>query len=187
VYATSGGNYAMLDWGTVLYGPGLLDEIARSAHYVSMVSPNGRRFAAPTNPVKEVVWITIDADTLAKSGSLPHYFDLSQGTLAERSTACLVLRLRQGPFIEIATMDKTPVMYQPNWGTGHPQFVSEDLLVVLGPENLDVTLLTAVVFTEPGGWNDWTHISTSGDGRRMAVTRAFLGHWHVKFEQVTAD
>jgi hypothetical protein len=185
VFATSEGNYAVLDGGTILYGPGLVDEVFRSPHFVSMVSPNGRRFAARTNPVRGTVWIAIDADTLAESGTLPHFYD---GTLAEQSTAQVVLRAGQGPSVEIATMDKTPAMYQPNWGKGRPYFVSENVLVVRGPERFDVITIDGQrLFTEPGGWNDGTHISTSRDGRRMAVTRErYSGHWQLlKSEQVT--
>jgi len=87
VFATAGGNYAVLDKGTVLYGPGLVDEVARSPHWVAMLAPNGRRPAASTNPVKEVDWITIDAETLAKTGVIPSFY---VGSLAERSVARLV-------------------------------------------------------------------------------------------------
>ncbi|HUD71389.1 MAG TPA: hypothetical protein VMQ62_05460, partial [Dongiaceae bacterium] len=52
VFATASGNYAIHDGGTVLYGPGLVEEIARSPIWVGMISQGGRRFAAPIRAVK---------------------------------------------------------------------------------------------------------------------------------------
>lgn len=186
VFATDGGNYAVLDKGTVVYGPGLVDEVARSPQWVSLVSPNGRRFAASTHPVKETVWITMDAETLAETGVISAFHE---GSLAERSIATLVVGRQQGPLVEIETIGRDPVIYQPKWGTGYPVFASENVVVVLGPDCFDViTIDGELLFSGPGGWQEETHISTSRDGRRMAVTRGhYSGHMRreLKSEQVT--
>jgi hypothetical protein len=188
VFATANGNYALIEKGTVLYGPGLTEEIARSPHYVTMVSPSGGRFASSRSMGKEV-WMTMDAATLTDTGVVP-YFDFNRSSIADRSIARLVLGLQQGPHVEISTEGRSPVIYQrlgPQQDYS-PRFVSEEVLAVVSEDRIDViTVDGKLLFSVPEGWDSGTHICSSRDGRRMAVTQErYSGHWQLlESERVT--
>lgn len=188
VLATASGNYAIHDKGTVLYGSGLAEEIARSPHWVEKISQGGARFAAPTRPVKAEVWISMDAETLAEAGVLQG-FQRNRSSLSDHRLASLVLRAGQEPAIEIESIDAKPVRYLFPAGEKWPVFVSETRLVVVGMPRSDLVGIDgALVLSGLAGWEPHqVRVTPSRGGRRMAVTEgSYSGHWSLlKAERIT--
>jgi hypothetical protein len=185
VFPTITGNYAILRHGTVLYGPGLGKEIARSPHGVMMISPGGGRFVASTRPVKEVVWVTMDAATLTETGVLRRFY---KGSISDTSVADLFLGLDNGPFIRIETDGREPVDYVTGVPAGSPAFVSDNTLLVVFPDRFElISTSGARLLSGPHGYQDGVRVTASRDGRRMAITHErYSGHWSViKYEEVT--
>ena len=186
VYGTFQGNYAILRKGTVLYGRGLVEEIAQSPHEVVEMSPAGGRYLARTRPdKKKEVWITVDAESLRDQGVLPGFHE---GSISDESVASVHLGLPNSPLVRIERAGKAPVDYSRGYPGGSPHFVSEDAILIDFPERFEIISAEGKRFlSKSHGEEDDIHVTAARDGRRMAITRdRHSGHWsELEFEQIT--
>jgi len=172
LFATSNGKYAVVtDSGMMVYSEGLQSVIATGTHQADKVSPDGRYLSGYENIPGHGVVILIDAETLKPNGG--RFQDIYAWSIANNRVAYSALRGEKG-LAMIQDIGKRVPEYETDCKNIRPNFITSDLLAVLGCERLDIVSLTSrktSTFTLKGA--DAFFVGASRDGSRFAVIQAF--------------
>jgi hypothetical protein len=173
VFASADGKYAVIDHGTRLYSAGLTAEVARTTKTVKCASPDGGRFAAVFRPNKAEEWAALSSESLDEQGML---IDVASLSISDDSISG-TRRTRSGSSeIVIESPDRAPVIYTPMWGSGHPQFVSNAIILVTGPRNYDAISKEGKRIYTGTLSDDQPYITASRAGNRVAIVeRSYSG------------
>jgi len=172
LFATSTGKYAIVtESGMALYSQGLQRAVATGAHTADKVSPDGRYLSASESIPGHGVTIFIDAETLEPNGT--QFQDIYVWSIADNRVAYSAFRGAQGVVLVKGIVKQIPE-YETDCKGARPNFITSDLLAVLGCERLDVVSLTSgKTFTSTLNGADAFFAAASRDGSRFAVIQAF--------------
>ena len=172
LFATSTGKYAVVTKaGMALYSQGLQSAVATGTHTADKVSPDGRYLSATESIPGHGVTIFIDADTLKPNGT--QFQDIYVWSIADNRVASDAFR-GEGGVVLIRDISKKVPEYQTDCKGARPNFITSDLLAVLGCERLDVVSLTSgKTFTSTLKGAEAFFAAVSRDGNRFAVIQAF--------------
>ena len=172
LFATSSGKYAVVtEAGMTLYSQGLQSAIATGIHTADKVSPDGRYLSAPESIPGHGVTIFIDAETLKPNGT--RFQDTYVWSIADNRIAYSAFRGKEGVVLVGDNIRQLPE-YQTDCKDVRPNFITSDLLAVLGCERLDVVSLTSgKTFTFALRGSEAFFAAASRDGTRFAVMQVF--------------
>ncbi|HKN61178.1 MAG TPA: hypothetical protein VJW93_08380 [Candidatus Acidoferrales bacterium] len=172
LFATSTGKYAVVSQaGMALYSQGLQSAIATGTHTADKASPDGRYLSATESIPGHGVTILIDAETLKPNGT--QFQDLYVWSIADNRVASSAFRGEKGVVL-VKDSPKQEPEYETDCKGTRPNFITSDLLAVLGCERLDVVSLTSgKTFTSTLNGADAFFAALSRDGNRFAVIQAF--------------
>jgi hypothetical protein len=172
LFATSNGKYAVVtDAGMALYSEGLQSAVATGAHTADKVSPDGRYLSASESIPGHGVTIFIDAETLKPSGT--QFQDVYVWSIADNRVAYSAFRREKGVVLVKDIVKQMPE-YETDCKGVRPNFITSDLLAVIGCERLDVVSLTSgKTFTSTLKGADALFAAVSRDGSRFAVIQVF--------------
>ena len=172
LFATSTGKYAVVtEAGMALYSQGLQRVVATGAHTADKVSPDGHYLSASESIPGHEVTIFIDAETLKPNGT--QFQDLYVWSIADNRVASSAFRGEKG-VVFVKDIVKQMPEYESDCKGARPNFVTSDLLAVLGCERLDVVSLTSgKTFTAILKGADAFFAAASRDGSRFAVMQVF--------------
>jgi hypothetical protein len=173
LFATFNGKYAVVtEAGMTVYSQGLQSAIATGAHTADKVSPDGRYLSASESIPGHGVTIFIDAETLKPNGT--QFQDIYVWSIADNRVAYSAFRGEKGVVLVKDIIKQVPE-YETDCKDVRPNFITTDLLAVLGCERLDVVSLTSgKTFTSTLKGADAFFAASSRDGSRFAVIQAFV-------------
>jgi len=172
IFATSSGKYAVVtENGMALYSAGLQQVITKGTHVADKSSPDGRYLAASESIPGHGVTIFIDAETLKPTGT--EFRDTYVWSLAENRVAYYGLR-DGNAIVLLKDKNKQVPDYPTDCKAVRPNFITTDLLAVLGCEKLDVVSVSkGKIFSAPLEGADSFFAASSRDGKRFAVIQHF--------------
>ena len=172
LFATSNGKYAVVtQTGMTLYSQGLQNVIVTGAHTADKISPDGRYLSASEITPRHGVTVFIDAETLKPNGT--QFQDTYVWSIADNRVAYSAFRGESGVVLVKDSTRQLPE-YQTDCKEARPNFVTNDLLAVLGCERLDVVSLTGgKTFTPALKGADAFFAAASRDGNRFATIQVF--------------
>jgi hypothetical protein len=172
LFATSNGKYAVVtETGMALYSQGMQSSIATGAHAADKMSPDGRFLSASESIPGHGITIFIDAETLKPNGT--EFRDIYVWSIADNRVASSAFRDASGVVL-VNDKGKQVPEYETGCRGVRPNFITTDLLAVLGCEGVDVVSLTnGKTFTSPLKGADAFFAAASRDGKRFAVIQAF--------------
>jgi hypothetical protein len=172
LFATSNGKYAVVtEAGMALYSQGLRSAIATGIHTADKVSTDGRYLSASESIPGHGVTIFIDAETLKPNGA--QFQDVYVWSIADNRVASSAWRGEQGVVLVKDSSKQVPD-YQTDCKYVRPNFITSDLLAVLGCARLDVVSLTSgKTFTSALKGAEAFFAAASRDGTRFAVIQVF--------------
>jgi hypothetical protein len=172
LFATSNGNYAVVtEAGMTVYSQGLQSAIATGARSADKISPDGRYLSTSESIPGHGVTRFIDAETLKPNGT--QFQDIYVWSIADNRVASSAFRGERGVVLVNDIIKQMPE-YETDCKYVRPNFITNDLLAVLGCERLDVVSLTSgKTFTSTLKGTDAFFAASSRDGSRFAVIQAF--------------
>ena len=172
LFATANGKYAVVtEAGMALYSQGLQSAIGTGTHTADKVSPDGRYLSATESIPGHGVTVFIDAETLKPNGT--QFEDIYVWSIADNRVASSAFRDEKGVVLVRDSAKQEPE-YETDCKEARPNFITSDLLAVLGCERLDVVSLTrGKSFTSTLKGADAFFAAVSRDGSRFAVIQAF--------------
>jgi len=172
LFATSNGKHAVVtEAGMTLYSQGLQSAIATRAHTADKVSPDGRYLSASESIPGHGVTTFIDSETLKPNGT--QFQDIYVWSIADNRVAYSAFRGEKGVVL-IKDITKQMPEYETDCKDVRPNFITSNLLAVIGCERLDVVSLTGgKTFTSTLKGADAFFAGASRDGSRFAVIQVF--------------
>ena len=172
LFATANGKYGVVtEAGMALYSQGMQSAIVTGTHAADKVSPDGRYLSATESIPGHGVTIFIDAETLKPNGT--QFQDIYVWSIADNRVAYSAFRGEKGVVLVKDNTKQIPE-YETDCKDVRPNFITSDLLAVLGCERLDVVSLTSgKTFTSTLKRADAFFAAVARDGNRFAVIQAF--------------
>ena len=174
LFATSTGKYAVVtEAGMTLYSQGLQSIVATGIHVADKVSPDGRFLSATETIPGHGVTVFIEADSLKPNGT--EFRDVYVWSIADNRIAHSALRNRHGIVLIEDISKQTPEFETDCQNMDvRPNFITSDLLAVLGCGRLDlVSLRSGKVFSSAVEGEQAFFVAASRDGSRFAVMQIF--------------
>ena len=171
LFATSGGKYAVVtEAGMTLYSQGLQSAVATGARTADKVSPDGRYLSASESSPGHGVTVFMDAETLKPNGT--QFQDIYVWSIGDNRVAYSAFRGEKGVVL-VKDAGKQLPEYETDCRDVRPNFISSELLAVLGCERLEVVSLTSgKTFTSTLKGPDAFFAAVSRDGNRFVVIQA---------------
>jgi hypothetical protein len=173
LFATFNGKYAVVtEAGMALYSQGLQGATATGNLVADKISPDGRYLSASKTISGHDLTIFIDAETLKPNGT--EFRDIYVWSIADNRVASSAYHNENG--VVLVKDASVPVPeYQTDCKGVRPNFITSDLLALLGCQRLDVVSLTrGKIFTSPVEGADAYFAAVSHDGNRFAVIQEFV-------------
>jgi hypothetical protein len=173
LFATSTGKYAVVTQaGMAVYSHGLQNVLATGSHVADKASPDGRFLSATETIPGHGTTIFIDADTLKPNGA--EFRDVYVWSIADNRIASSALRNTNGIML-VTDVRKQLAEYETDCKDVRPNFISSDLLAVLGCQRVDVvSLARGKVFSSTVEGDEIFFATASRDGSRFAIIQIFV-------------
>lgn len=173
LFATFTGKYAVVTQaGMAVYSQGLQNILATGSHVADKASPDGHFLSATETIPGHGTTIFIDADTLKANGT--EFRDVYVWSIADNRIASSASRNASG-IVLVTDVRKQPARYETDCRDIRPNFITSDLLAVLGCKRVDVVSLTGgKVFSSTSEGDEAFFATASRDGSRFAVMQTFL-------------
>jgi hypothetical protein len=172
LFATSTGKYAVItESGMAVYSQGFQTILATGSHVADKASPDGR-FLSVTEAISgHGTTLFIDPDTLKPNGT--EFRDVYVWSISENRVASSALRNDNG-IVLITDLRKQLPEYETDCGNVRPNFITNELLAVVGCERVDVVSLTnGKMFSLPIKGGEAFFGAASRDGSRFAIYQSF--------------
>jgi hypothetical protein len=154
-----------------LYSQGLERIVTTGAHTADKSSPDGRYLAASESIPGHGVTIFIDAETLKPTDT--EFRDTPAWSIAQNRVAYYGYTNGK-PVVVLKDRNKQIPEYKTDCGDVRPNFVTADLLAILGCEKLDVVSVSeGSIFTAPLKGETGFFAASSREGGRFAVIQHF--------------
>ena len=173
LFATSTGKYAVAtQGGMAVYSPGLQSVLATGSHVADKASPDGRFLSATETIPGHGTTIFVDADTLKPNGT--EFRDVYAWSVADNRIASSALRNSKA-IVLVTDVPKQVAEYETDCSDIRPNFITNDLLAVVGCKRIDVVSLTSgKVFSSAVEGDQAFFATASRDGSRFAVMQTFI-------------
>ena len=172
LFATSTGKYAVVTQdGMAVYSQGLQSILATGSHVADKASPDARFLSATETIPGHGTTVFIDADTLKPTGT--EFRDVYVWSIANNRIAYVAMRNARGLAL-VTGVPKQLAEYEMDCTDVRPNFITSDLLAVLGCKRVDVVSLTnGKVFSSTVEGDQAFFAAASRDGSRFAVIQSF--------------
>jgi hypothetical protein len=172
LFATATGKYAVnTESGMAVYSQGLQTILATGSHVADKVSPEGRFLSATETISGHGTTLLIDADTLKPNGA--EFRNLYVWSISENRVVSSALRNGRG-IVLVTDLGKQLPEYETDCREIRPDFITNELLAVVGCERVDVvSLTTGKVFSLPTEGGEAFFAAASRDGSRFVIMQSF--------------
>jgi len=173
LFATSTGKYAVVTQaGMAVYSQGLQNILATGSHVADKAAPDGRFLSATETIPGHGTTIFIDADSLKPNGT--EFRDVYVWSIANNRVASSALRNASGVVL-VTDVRKQLAEYETDCTDIRPNFITSDLLAILGCKRVDVvSLKSGKVFSSTIEGDEAFFATASRDGSRFAVMQTFI-------------
>lgn len=178
VFATADGRYAAVtETGLVAYSAGLKEVLATAGQSARMASPDGRSLAAWKSVPGHGVTSFIDAKSLRPTGV--EYLDTNVLSISQNQIAYTAYASGSpNPAVHVRGPTGSASVYRTECSEVQPNFISENVLAVLGCDQVDVITSEGERLFSHATEGDSTFAGASRDGSRFAIVEAFYGSGH---------
>jgi len=140
LFATHEGKYAVVnDVGMTLYSQGFHNIVATGTDVADKISPDGRYLSSSKSVPGHGITILIDATTLKPTGI--EFRDIYVWSIAENRIASSAFRGSDGVML-VSSPTKQLWEHQTDCKEARPNFITNDVLALVGCERLDVVSMT---------------------------------------------